>query len=60
MSPILLSRPDLREHFMSLFWFGQGVIWVGSLCSMFFDFLFLCVWPGVVLNQRQLSTVVSD
>ena len=28
-----LSRPDLREIFMSLFWVGQGVIWV--LHSMF-------------------------
>ena len=53
-----VSRPDRRERFMSLFWFGQGVIWVGSL--MFYDFLFLCVWPGVVLNQRQLSIVDSD
>ena len=41
-----------------LFWFGQGAIWVGSLRSMFYDFLFLCVWPGVVLGQRQLSIVV--
>ena len=23
-------------------------------------FLFLCVWPGMVLNQGQLSIVVSD
>jgi hypothetical protein len=23
-------------------------------------FLFLCVWPGMVPNQRQLTIVVSD
>ena len=52
---------------MSLFWFGQGVIWVGIL------FLFLCFcislfWHGQLslvlnqgqLNQGQLSIVVSD
>ena len=44
---------------MSLFWFGQGVIWVGIL------FCFLCFfismfWPGMVLNQGQLSIVASD
>ena len=27
---------------------------------MFLCFLFLCVWPGMVLNQGQLSIVVSD
>jgi hypothetical protein len=27
---------------------------------MFYDFLFFYVWPGMVLNQRQLSIVVSD
>ena len=26
-------------------------------CSMF---VFLCVWPGMIPNQRQLSIVVSD
>ena len=47
-----LSRPDLREPFISLFWLGQGVTRVGSLV-----FLFLC-WPGMVPNRRQLSIVV--
>ena len=28
-----MSRPDLRDPFMSLFWFGQGVSWGGH--SMF-------------------------
>jgi hypothetical protein len=48
----VLSRPDLREPFISLFWLGQGVTRVGS------DFFFLC-WPGMVPNQRQLSIIVS-
>ena len=54
-----MSRPDRRKLFMSLFWFDQGVIWVGILCpfSMFCISLF---WPGMVLNQEQLSIVVSD
>ena len=50
----LLSRPDLREHFYSLFWLGQGVTRVGTVV-----FVFLC-WPGMVPNQRQLFSVVSD
>ena len=32
---------------------------VGSLCP-FFYVVFLCVWPSMVLNQRQVSFVVSD
>ena len=48
------------ELFMSPFWFGQGVIWVGILCSLFYVFVVLCFWPGMVLNQGQLSIVVSD
>ena len=51
----VLSRPDLREPFYVSIWFGQGVIWVGILCVVF-----LCVWPSVVPNQRQLSIIVSD
>jgi hypothetical protein len=49
-----VSHPDLREPFDVSIWFDQGVIWVGILCV-----LFLCVWPSVVPNQRQLSIVVS-
>ena len=37
---MVLSLPDLRELFMSLFWFGQGVIWVGILCSFFYVLYF--------------------
>ena len=58
--PHNLSRPDLRDPFMSLFWFGQGVSWGGHSMLCVLSFLFLCVWPGVLLNQRQLSIVVSD
>ena len=36
----ILSRPDLRELFMSLFRFGQGVISVGILCSFFYVLYF--------------------
>ena len=45
---------------MSLFWFGEGVIWGGY--SMFFRSI-ICIsmfWPGRVLNQGQLFIVVSD
>ena len=33
---------------------------VGILVSLFLCFLFICFWPSVVPNQRQLSIVVSD
>ena len=57
----VLSRPDLRELCMSLFWFGQGVIWGWVFYVIFFYvFVFLCFWPGMVLNQGQLTIVVSD
>ena len=55
-----LSRPDLREPFYVSIWFGQGVIWVGILCFDFYIFVCLCFGLGVVLNQGQLSIVVSD
>ena len=32
--------------------------WVGWVCSVFY--VVFCVWPGMVLNQRQVSLVVSD
>jgi hypothetical protein len=47
--------PWPREPFYVSIWFGQGVIWVGILGS-----IFLCFWLSVVPNQRQLSIVVSD
>jgi hypothetical protein len=50
----------LESLFMSLFWIGQGVIWVGILCSFFLCFCISLFRPGMVLNQGQLSIVVSD
>ena len=57
---VCLSRPDLRDPFMSLFWFGQGVSWRGHSMLWVLCFLFLCVCPGVVLNQRQVLVIVFD
>jgi hypothetical protein len=60
----LLSRSDLSSFFMSLFWFGQGVSWGGHSMLFILCFVlcvvFLCVYPDMVPNQRQLSIVVSD
>ena len=50
----------LEILFMSLFWFGQGVSWGGHTIFCVLCFLFLCGWLGMVLNQGQLSIVVSD
>jgi hypothetical protein len=59
-----MSHPDLSSFFMSLFWFGQSVSWGGHSMLFILCFIlcvvFLCVWPGMVPNQRQLSIVVSD
>ena len=59
-SILTVSRPGHREAFYSLFWLGQGVTRVGVLCHFFYVFVILCFWPGMVLNQGQLSVVVSD
>ena len=53
-----MSCSDLSSFVMSLFYYGQGVSWVGCLCSVYY--VVFCVWPGLVLNQRQVSLVVSD
>ena len=50
----------LEILFMSLFglvrvWFGVGI-----LCFVFLWFSISMFWPGMVLNQGQLSIVVSD
>ena len=45
-----LSLPELREPFYVSICFGQGVIWVGILCSVFYVFVFLCfgrVWFSI-------------
>ena len=55
-----MSRPDLRELCMSLFWFGQGVIWGGHSMFLFLCFCISLFWPGMALNQGQLTIVVSD
>ena len=55
----VLSRSDHRVFYVSI------LVWSGcDLCghSMFL-FLCFCIslfWPGMVLNQGQLSIVVSD
>ena len=47
----ILSRLDLSSFFyVSIF------VWSGRQHSV----VFLCVWPGMVPTQRQLSIVVSD
>jgi hypothetical protein len=52
-----LSRPELREPFYVsiLGWSGCGHSMFCFLC--FFISMF---WPGMVVNQGQLSIVVSD
>jgi hypothetical protein len=56
-----LSRPDLRETFYVSIWFGQGVIWVGILCSVvFYVFVFLCfgqVWFSIRDSCLSLSLI---
>ena len=54
----ILSRSDL-SYFIYVFvlvWSGREL---GGL-SMFRFLCCVCVWPGMVLNQRQVSLVVSD
>ena len=45
-----MSRPDLSSFFMSLFWCGQGVTWVGVLCSF-------CVWFSIRDSCLSLSLI---
>jgi hypothetical protein len=50
----------LESLCMSLFglvkvWFGVGI-----LCFVIYDFCISMFWPGIVLNQGQLSIIVSD
>ena len=47
---------DLRFFKVALVWSGREL---GGL-SMFRFLCCVCVWPGMVLNQRQVSLVVSD
>ena len=55
-----LSRPDLREPFDFSIWLGQGVMWGGHSMFCFLCFFISMFWLGMVLNQGQVSTVVSD
>ena len=55
-----LSRPDLRETVNFSIWLGQGVMWGGHSMFCFLCFFISMFWPGMVLNQGQLSIVVSD
>ena len=55
-----VSRPDLREPFYFSIWLGQGVMWGGHSIFCFLGFFISMFWPGMVLNQGQLSIVVSD
>jgi hypothetical protein len=50
---------DCNEKLLFSILVRQGVTRVGILCS-FSVLYFFVVWPGVVLNQRQLTFVVSD
>ena len=53
-----LSRSDLSSFIMSLLvWSGRELGWI---VYVLFSMLYFCVWPGMVLNQRQVSIVVSD
>ena len=56
----VLSHPDLRDPFMPLFCFGQGVSWGGHSMFCVSMIFYFYVLPGMVLNQGQLSIVVSD
>ena len=55
-----MLRPDLREPFYFSIWLGQGVMWGGQSMFYFLCFSISLFWPGMVLNQGQLSIVVSD
>ena len=41
-----VSRSDLSSFVMSLFQYGQGVSWVGSLCSFFYVVVLCLAWYG--------------
>ena len=57
---LYLSHPDLSSFFYVsvLVWSGRELGW--AFYVLFCMFIFLCVGPGMVPNQRQLSIVVSD
>ena len=48
------------ELIMSLFWVWSGCDLGGHSMFYFLSFCISLFWPGMVLNQGQLSIVVSD
>ena len=64
----ILSTSFMREscHVLTLvpflcLYFGLVRAWVGvGILGFVLGFVLLCVWPGMVPNQRQLSIDVSD
>jgi hypothetical protein len=55
----------LLNDFKSLYrqqplWVRLVRAWVGVGCLCSFVYVVFCIWPGMVLNQRQVSLVVSD
>ena len=50
----------VREPFTVSIWVGLGVIWGGHSMFCFLCFFISMFWPGMVVNQGQLSIVVSD
>jgi hypothetical protein len=49
--------PEFLYYVFVLVWSGRELGWV---VYVIFSLLYFCVWPGMVLNQRQLSIIVSD
>ena len=56
----VVSRSDLYFLCFVFSSYGQGVSWVGSLCLFFYVLVISMFRPSMVLNQRQVSLVVSD
>jgi hypothetical protein len=55
-----MSRPDLKEPFYAYILVGSGCDLGGHSMFRFLCFFISMFWPGMVLNQGQLSIVVSD
>jgi hypothetical protein len=55
-----VSRSGLSSFVLS-FYFSMVRAWVGWVVYVSLSMIcYFCVWPGMVLNQRQLSIVVPD
>ena len=55
-----MSRPDLRDPFYVSILVWSGCDLGGHSMFCFLGFCASMFWPGMVLNQGQLSIVVSD